>query len=86
MESFILGVILTAFISVPLCLSLGKRWERKRFEQVGTAMDQAAQRHKEAMDRRDKKLEFVRDCVGELEAVSKSKDILPFCERQADIQ
>lgn len=83
-ETFILGVFMTALITIPVSLKVGRNLEREEFERIGTAMEQAQKRHRRAMDRAEDKLEFVHQCVDELQHAAHTSDTLGFCERQAN--
>lgn len=84
MEPFILGVLLSALFCIPIARNWGFNAAQEEFKREGSAMAQAQKRHREAMVRREEKLEFVHQCVDELQHVAHSSDVLSFCERQAN--
>ena len=83
MESFIFGAFVAALFTIPLSIKTGRNWERAKFERIGTAMDQAQTRHRESLGRADKRLEFVHQCVDELDHVDAPSAVLDFCSKEA---
>lgn len=81
-ESFIFGALVTALLTIPICLKAGRCWEREEFKRVGTSMDQAQRRHREYLERADKRLEFVHQCVDELDHVDAPSAVLDFCSKE----
>lgn len=82
-ESFILGVIVAALFAIPISYRMGMAAERERVNRVGTAMDQARQRHRDHMVRASKRLEFIHQCVDDLDHQSCTSDVLSFCAKEA---
>ena len=83
MEGFILGVVITAIFAIPISYRMGKDGERERVNRVGTAMDQAQQRHRDHMARASQRLEFIHQCVDDLDHQSCTSDVLSFCAKEA---
>jgi len=82
-EMFIFGAFVAALFTIPFSIKAGRTWERAEFDRIGTSMDQAQKRHREAMGRANKRLDFVHQCVDELDHVDAPSDVLGFCANEA---
>ena len=81
--AIVFSVICGVFAGLIFGIRIGMDAQRDITERVETAMDQAQKRHREHLERADRRMDSIVECAKQAEHLDDTSDKLAFCERQA---